>query len=38
MLKGRASDYYYDRISTGPSNFNLIVKATRDYFETEENR
>jgi hypothetical protein len=38
MLKGRASAFYYDKISGRSYDFTIIVKMTRTYFKTEERR
>ncbi|PVH75573.1 hypothetical protein DL98DRAFT_643966, partial [Cadophora sp. DSE1049] len=38
MFKGRASDFYYDKIAGRSYNFGIIVVMTKAYFETEENR
>jgi len=38
MLKGRASAFYYDKISGRLYDFTTIVEMTRTYFETEERR
>ena len=38
MLKGRASVFYYDKLSVGDLNFDQMIYWTRVHFETEENR
>jgi hypothetical protein len=38
MLKGRASVFYYDKLSVGDLNFDQMIYRTRVHFETEENR
>src|SRR5437763_11100955 len=38
MLKGRASNFYYDKLFSREYNFNTLVSMTRAHFETEENR
>jgi len=38
MLKGRASAFYYDKLSVGDLNFDQMIYWTRVHFETEENR
>jgi hypothetical protein len=36
MLKGRASAFYYDKISRRLYDFIIIVKITRTHFKIEE--
>jgi len=36
MLKGRASAFYYDKISRQLYDFTTIIEMTRTYFEIEE--
>jgi hypothetical protein len=36
MLKGRASVFYYNKISRQLYNFIIIVKITKTYFKIEE--
>ena len=38
MLKGRAADFYYDKIAGRSYDFNRMLEITRAHFETEENR
>jgi hypothetical protein len=38
MLTGRASDFYYDKLSGRSYDFGTMVRLTREHFETEENR
>ena len=38
MLKGRASNFYYDKLSGRGYDFNTLVSMTRTHFETEEKR
>ena len=38
MLKGRASTFYYDKVSSRSYDFTTIVEMTRTYFKTEERR
>jgi len=38
MLKGRASSFYYDKITRRNYDFSTIVTIVRAHFETEENR
>jgi hypothetical protein len=38
MLKKRALDFYYNKISGRLYEFTKIVKITKAYFKTEENR
>ena len=38
MLKGRAADFYYDKISGRSYDFQTMMEMTRTHFETEENR
>ena len=38
MLKGRASAFYYDKISRQSYDFITIVEMTRTHFKTEERR
>ena len=37
MLKGRASNFYYNKITSKSYNFKTIIRITKTYFETEEN-
>jgi hypothetical protein len=37
MLKGRVSDFYYDKIVRRAYDFQTIVSLTKAHFETEEN-
>jgi len=37
MLKGRASNFYYDKIAGRSYDFDTIVNMTKAHFETEEN-
>ena len=37
MLKGRASNFYYDKIAGRAYNFQTMVTLTKTHFETEEN-
>ena len=37
MLKGRASNFYYDKIIGRLYDFSTIVAITKVHFETEEN-
>ena len=38
MLKGRASAFYFDKISRRLYNFTRIVEITKTYFKTKEQR
>jgi hypothetical protein len=38
MLKGRASQFYYDRLSGKYYTYDRLTQETRAHFETEENR
>jgi hypothetical protein len=38
ILKGKASDFYYNKITGRLYDFYIIVNLIRSYFETEENR
>ena len=38
MLKGRASAFYYDKVSSRSYDFTTIVEITRTYFKIEERR
>jgi hypothetical protein len=38
MLKGRASAFYYDKISGRSYDFRIMVEMTKTHFETEERR
>jgi hypothetical protein len=38
MLKERALDFYYDKISGRLYKFTKIVEMTKAHFKTEENR
>ena len=38
MLKDKASDFYYDKITGRSYDFRTMVDLMRSYFETEENR
>ena len=38
MLKDKASDFYYDKITGRSYDFRMIVDLIRSHFETEENR
>jgi hypothetical protein len=38
MLKGRASVFYYNKISRQLYNFTIIVKMTKTYFKIKERR
>jgi len=38
MLKGRVSNFYYNKIIERLYNFSIIVAIIKAYFETEENR
>ena len=38
ILKGRASNFYYDKLSSREYNFNTLVSITRAYFKIEENK
>jgi hypothetical protein len=38
MLKERALDFYYNKISRRLYEFTKIVEITKAYFKTEENR
>jgi hypothetical protein len=37
MLKGRASNFYYDKLSGRSYDFQTMINLTRAHFETEEN-
>jgi hypothetical protein len=37
MLKRRASNFYYDKLSDKSYNFQIIADFTKAHFETEEN-
>ena len=38
MLKDKASDFYYDKITGRSYDFCTIINLIRTYFETEESR
>ena len=38
MLRGKAADFYYDRISNRNYGFNDMMAMIRIHFETEKNR
>ena len=38
MLKNKAFDFYYDKITKRSYDFRTIVNLMRSHFETEENR
>jgi len=38
MLKDKASDFYYDKITRRSYDFHMMVDLMRSHFETEENR
>jgi hypothetical protein len=38
MLKDKASDFYYDKITGRSYDFRTMIDFMRSYFETEENR
>jgi hypothetical protein len=38
MLKGSASDFYYDSIMGKTTDIHTIIAMTKAYFETKENR
>jgi hypothetical protein len=38
ILKGKARDFYYDKIAGRGYDFNQITDMIRTHFETEENR
>jgi len=38
MLKGRASSFYYDKISGRSYDFAIMIEMTKTHFETEERR
>ena len=38
MLKDKASDFYYDKITKRSYDFRTMVNLMRSHFETEENR
>jgi hypothetical protein len=38
MLKDKASDFYYDKITKRSYDFRTMVDLIRSHFETEENR
>ena len=38
MLKGRASNFYYDKLSSREYDFNTLANITQAHFKIEENR
>jgi hypothetical protein len=38
MLKGRAADFYYDKIAGRLYNFREMINLTKAYFKTKENQ
>jgi hypothetical protein len=38
MLKGNASDFYYDSIIGKTTDFETMIAITKAHFETKENR
>ena len=38
MLKGRAAEFYYDKLADKDYDFENIIRITKIYFEIEKNR
>jgi len=38
MLKGRAAEFYYDKLANKDYDFENIIRIIKIHFETEENR